>query len=356
MIIDIHGHFTTVPQALHDFRKSQLDGDFAPDTIVGQAASIPDEDLRSAIENGQRKLQMERGTDLTIFSPIAGAMAHHLGDATISRFWTEACNNLIHRVVRMFPRHFAGVCQLPQSPGVAPENCIAELRRCVEELGFLGCNLNPDPAGGYWTDPPMTDRWWYPLYEVLCELDVPAMIHVSSSCNPHFHHTGAHYLNGDTSVFMQCLTSDLFRDFPDLRFVIPHGGGAVPYHWGRYRGLAQDLDRPILEEHLLNNIYFDTCVYHTPGIELLTRVIPAKNVLFASEMIGAVRGIDPRTGRYYDDTRYYLDEIGLAPDERQMIFEDNARRVYPRLDSLLRSQGRGHDRRTCVATGLTRGS
>jgi 4-oxalmesaconate hydratase len=79
-------------------------------------------------------------------------------------------------------------------------------------------------------------------------------------------------------------------------------------------------------------------------------------VLFASEMIGAVRGIDPRTGRYYDDTRYYLDEIGLAPDERQMIFEDNARRVYPRLDSLLRSQGRGHDRRTCVATGLTRGS
>ena len=59
-----------------------------------------------------------------------------------------------------------------------------------------------------------------------------------------FHTTGAHYINGDTTAFMQFLTSDLFKDFPTLKFVIPHGGGAVPYHWGRYRGLAQDMKRP----------------------------------------------------------------------------------------------------------------
>lgn len=340
MIIDIHGHYTTVPQALHDFRTQQLDGAEPPDRIVSQAATIPDDDIRASIENGQRKFQRERGTDITVFSPIAGAMAHHLGDATISRFWTEACNNTIHRVVEMFPENFVGVCQLPQSPGVAPENCIPELRRCIEELGFVGCNLNPDPAGGYWTDPPLNDRWWYPLYEALCELDVPAMIHVSSSCNPHFHHTGAHYLNGDTSVFMQCLTSDLFKDFPTLRFVIPHGGGAVPYHWGRYRGLAQDLGRPVLEEHLLGNVFFDTCVYHTPGLKLLTDVIPVENVLFASEMIGAIRSVDPLSGHYFDDTKRYLDQLGLSAADRQAIFEDNARRVYPRLDARLKARGR----------------
>jgi hypothetical protein len=87
---------------------------------------------------------------------------------------------------------------------------------------------------------------------------------------------------------------DLFKDFPTLKFLIPHGGGAVPYHWGRFRGLAQEMKKPLLTEHLLNNIFFDTCVYHQPGIDLLTKVIPVKNVLFASEMIGAVRGIDPR--------------------------------------------------------------
>jgi hypothetical protein len=128
----------------------------------------------------------------------------------------------------------------------------------------------------------------------MVEYDIPAMIHVSTSCNPCFHTTGAHYLNADTTAFMQCLTSDLFKDFPTLKFLIPHGGGAVPYHWGRFRGLAQEMKKPLLQEHLLNNIFFDTCVYHQPGIDLLTKVIPVKNVLFASEMIGAVRGIDPK--------------------------------------------------------------
>ena len=114
---------------------------------------------------------------------------------------------------------------------------------------------------------------------------------------------------------MQFLTSDLFKDFPTLKFVIPHGGGAVPYHWGRYRGMAQDLKRPPLTELLLNNVYFDTCVYHQPGIDLLTKVIPADNILFASEMVGAVKGIDPETGHYFDDTQT-LHRRGLLAERR----------------------------------------
>ena len=140
---------------------------------------------------------------------------------------------------------------------------------------------------------------------------------------------------------MQCLTSDLFKDFPTLKFLIPHGGGAVPYHWGRFRGLAQELKKPLLTEHLLNNIYFDTCVYHQPGIDLLTKVIPVKNIMFASEMIGAVRGIDPETGHYFDDTKRYIEStINLNADERHQVYEGNARRVFSRLDTKLKSQGR----------------
>jgi 4-oxalmesaconate hydratase len=139
---------------------------------------------------------------------------------------------------------------------------------------------------------------------------------------------------------MQCLTSDLFKDFPTLKFLIPHGGGAVPYHWGRFRGLAQELKKSLLEEHLLNNIYFDTCVYHQPGIDLLNTVIPVKNVLFASEMIGAVRGIDPQTGYYYDDTKRYIANSTLLSDaDRHEIFEANSRRVFSRLDARLKSKG-----------------
>jgi 4-oxalmesaconate hydratase len=293
---------------------------------------IGDDEIRDSIEGAQLRIQRERGTDLTIFSPRAGGMGHHIGNAVTSALWSGICNELIHRVCTLFPKNFVGVCQLPQSPGVAPANCIAELERCVNEYGFIGCNLNPDPSGGYWTDPPLTDRYWYPLYEKLVELDVPAMVHVSASCNPAFHFTGAHYINGDTTAFMQFITADLFKDFPTLRFVIPHGGGAVPYHWGRYRGLAQDMGKPPLKDFLLNNVYFDTCVYHQAGIDLLTRVIPADNILFASEIVGAVKGIDPETGHYYDDTRRYLDAVTtLSAADKKKIFEDNVYKVYPRF-------------------------
>ena len=187
---------------------------------------------------------------------------------------------------------------------------------------------------------PLTDRFWYPLYEKMVELDVPAMVHVSASCNPNFHATGAHYINADTTAFMQMLQGDLFRDFPDLRLIIPHGGGAVPYHWGRYRGLAQMLDKPLLDTHLMKNVFFDTCVYHQPGIDLLFEVIEPKNILFGSEMVGAVRGIDPETGHYFDDTKRYIDQLDVSDDIKRDVFERNARRVFPRLDARLKAQGR----------------
>jgi 4-oxalmesaconate hydratase len=185
----------------------------------------------------------------------------------------------------------------------------------------------------------MTDAYWYPLYEAMVELDVPAMVHVSSSCRPGVHALGAHYLNADTTVFMQLIEGDLFGDFPTLRFVIPHGGGAVPYHWGRYRGLADRLGRPPLREHVMSNVFFDTAVYHRPGVELLVNVIGVDNVLFASEMLGAVRGIDSESGHYYDDTKRYVDALQLSEQDRRKVYEANAMRVYPRLAAQLRTAG-----------------
>jgi 4-oxalmesaconate hydratase len=339
LIIDCHGHYTTAPGAHQAFRDRQIARIENPTLPPPMSAQISDDEIRETIETHQLKLQRQRGADITVFSPRASAMAHHIGDESVSQTWTRACNDLIKRVTDLFPDNFVGVCQLPQSPGVPIEHSIAELRRCVTELGFIGCNLNPDPSGGHWTAPPLTDRHWYPFYETMVELDVPAMIHVSGSCNANFHATGAHYINADTTAFMQFVEGDLFRDFPSLRFIIPHGGGAVPYHWGRYRGLADMLKRPNLREHVMRNVFFDTCVYHQPGIDLLVKVIDLQNILFGSEMVGAVRGIDPETGHYFDDTKRYIDALPLNAADKRQIFELNARRVYPRLDAKLKARG-----------------
>ena len=333
MIIDCHGHYTTSPKQLQAYRDGQIAGAKAPNYVPARGnLGITDDEIRQSLEGAQLKIQRERGTSMTVFSPRAMGMGHHIGNELTSKYWSEQCNELIHRVCTLYPKNFVGVCQLPQSPGVHPKNCIPELERCVNEFGFIGCNLNPDPSGGYWTDPPLTDKWWYPLYEKMVELDVPAMIHVSGSCNPNFHPTGAHYINGDTTAFMQLIEKNLFKDFPTLKFIIPHGGGAVPYHWGRYRGLAQDMGLPPLKELLLNNVFFDTCVYHQAGIDCLLKVIPADNILFASEVVGAVRGIDPETGHNYDDTKRSIDNAGwLTGTDREKIFSGNAKRVYGRF-------------------------
>ena len=238
--------------------------------------------------------------------------------------------------------HAAGCAKTRGCPGVAPgARVFEELDRCINEYGFIGANINPDPTGGRWSDPPLWDKkWWYPLYEKMVALDIPAMIHVSGSCNPHFDAVATHYINGDTTAFVQFMTSDIFKDFPTLKFIIPHGGGAVPYHWGRYRGRAQDMGLPPLEQKVLNNVFFDTCVYHQPGIDLLLKVIPAKNILFASETVGAVQGIDPLTNFYFDDTKRYIDASPSADlTQKKQIFSNNALGVYPRLRAHPRCQG-----------------
>ncbi|OYY89384.1 MAG: 4-oxalomesaconate hydratase [Sphingomonas sp. 28-66-16] len=339
MIIDCHGHYTTAPPA-HDAWREAQKAAFKAGTPAPPYPQITDDEIRATIEANQLRLLKERGADMTIFSPRASTMAHHIGDEGVSLAWARVSNDLIARVCGLYPDVFAGVCMLPQSPEADLAGSIAELERCVTELGFIGCNLNPDPGGGHFTAPALTDRFWYPFYEKMVELDVPAMIHVSGSCNPGLHATGAFYIAADTIAFMQLIQGDLFADFPTLRFIIPHGGGAVPYHWGRYRGLADMLKQPSLDSHVMNNVYFDTCVYHQPGIDLLAEVIDTKNILFGSEMVGAVRGIDPTTGEYFDDTKRYVDALPISDAQRHAIFEGNARRVFPRLDAILKEKGR----------------
>ena len=63
--------------------------------------------------------------------------------------------------------------------------------------------------------------------------------------------------------------------------------------------------------------------------------MPVDNILFGSEMVGAVRGVDPETGHYFDDTKRYVEAAAVSDADRRKIFEGNARKVYPRINRLL---------------------
>jgi 4-oxalmesaconate hydratase len=321
------------------YRRSQIDYLAGGDVVPTAYAGISDAELISIVEANQLRLQRERGSNVTLLSPRASAMGHHLADEATARSWAELSNDVIAQICQLFPQNFAPVCQLPQTIDGSLNAAVVELERCAR-LGFVGCNVNPDPSGGRWESPPVTDPWWDPLWEAATCLDMTVMIHVSASASPALHTTGAHYLAADTVVFMQLLSGDLFTRFPTLRLVIPHGGGAVPYHWGRFRGLGIMLDKPPLDEHLMRNVFFDSCVYHQEGIDALFSVIDTGNILFGSELLGAVKAIDPRTGHAFDDTKRYIDALALDDPTRQAVLGGNARSVYPRLDALLIAQGR----------------
>jgi len=332
MIIDAHGHYTTVPPGMRVFRALQISNMGRPAKGV---VNISDDEIRSSLEKGQIKLLDERGIDVMLFSPMASAMGHHFGSAKISRHWTEVSNDLIHRACTLYPDRFVGVCALPQSPGVPLKDSCEELERCVREFGFIGCNVNPDPSGGYWTDPPLGDEWWYPLYEKLVELNATAMVHASATCNPAFHTTGSHYLNVDATAFMQLLESRVFKDFPTLKLVISHGGGNVPYQAARYRALCL-MNKWEPFEAFVKRLYFDTTVYNQDAMQLLVKVAGVDNVMFASEMLGGVTTKDPLTGRMFDDNKPCLDALDwLTDDDRRKIFDGNVRKAYPLLDAAL---------------------
>ena len=275
----------------------------------------------------------ERGIDLTVFSPRASAMGHHIGDEAVSTRWTQVCNDLIARVVALYPDNFVGVCQLPQSPGVADRrlggrSCAAASRSWVSSAatstptpaaGTGPRRRSPTAAGTRSTRPwsSSTCRPWCTSPRSPTRTSTPPARTTSTPTPP---------------PSCSCSQADLFTDFPDLRLVIPHGGGAVPYHWGRFRGLADMLGRPARDrigdgQRLLRHLRLPPAG-HRPALRRRSTV---DNILFGSEMVGAVRGIDPQTGHYFDDTRRYVENLALSADQRQQVYETNARRTYPRL-------------------------
>jgi 4-oxalmesaconate hydratase len=179
--------------------------------------------------------------------------------------------------------------------------------------------------------PSLGSEWWYPLWEKMVDLDVPCTIHASASLNPAMHVTNSYYIAHHHSAAVELLKSRVFKDFPQLKIVIPHGGGAIPYQWSRHRGMHVKEGLEPFEE-AARRIYWDMAIYDKESMELLIKRIGADNVLFATEMFGAVNAIDPKTGRNFEDLVPIFQSIDwLSDEERYKITEGNARKVFSRI-------------------------
>jgi predicted TIM-barrel fold metal-dependent hydrolase len=276
------------------------------------------------------------GTDLqfVVGRPWAVPTAFRRESAVM--YITQQINDMFARCIKLHPDRFVGMATLPQVVGVNPRNCVEELERCVTELGFVGCKINCDPGEGTGDTPHLGDKWWYPLYEKMCELDVPALLHgghYNYSREPELGYYPAEVTIGGWALLR---TPQVFQDFPDLKIIVGHGGGYMPYQLGRARGfrLNEQARNPSIEDFdtSLNRLYFDTVLYGMEGVELLTKVISVDRILFGTDKPANGDTIDPETGHAFNDIKWYLEQIPwLSDEDRYKIFEGNARKLFSRL-------------------------
>ncbi|BBG03010.1 MULTISPECIES: amidohydrolase family protein [Pseudonocardia] len=330
MKIDVHGHLSA-PESLYAYKAGLL----AHRGAHGRGgAGVTDETLRAALTTPNKSFGNrshldhldEAGVDVQLISPRPYQMMHSEQGRLVEWFTAET-NDVIAATCRLEPDRFRGVAGLPQSPELDPARWAAELHRCVTELGFVGGMLNPDPHEGSAQPPALGDRYWYPVWEAACALDVPLLIH-SAGCRPPARETySLHFIQEETLAVIGLLNSAVFDDFPDLKIIVSHGGGAIPYQRGRFGPGALRKGTTFAEQ--LRKLHYDTCLYSRDSIELLLRAVGVDRCLFGTEKPGTGSMVDPETGRWIDDIHLLIDDIDwLGDGERKQLFESNARELF----------------------------
>jgi OH-DDVA meta-cleavage compound hydrolase len=328
MIIDCHGHVSP-PTELWAFKAHILSHRGEHGRRMGE---VTDEEIlhyANKVEMapcGHIDMLDRVGTDVQLLSPRPFQMMHSAKPGRLVHWFTEETNNIIARSAQLMPDRFVPVAGLPQVAGDPIEGVFSELERCVK-LGFKGCLLNPDPYENSGTEAPaLGERYWYPLYEKLCELDIPAHIHATGSQSERTPYT-LHFINEESIAVFGLVNSNVLKDFPNLKIIVSHGGGAIPYQIGRFQSGSARRGEDFLEG--MRKLYFDTVLYSEEALRLLIKTVGPDRCLFGAECPGVGSTIDPKTGRTRDDVKPMIENLDwLSAEDKHAIFEGNARKVF----------------------------
>ena len=331
MIIDCHGH-VSAPTELWAYKASLL----AHRGSHGRGGvKVSDDELRFAANkkemapHGHLDMLERHGTDVQLISPRPFQMMHSFEPARVVHWFTEETNTIIYRQTQLFPKKFIGVGGLPQVAGEPIENTFRELERCIKDYGFKGILLNPDPYENTRTDVPgLGDRYWYPLYERLCELDVPAHIHATGSRSDRSPYT-VHFITEETIAVFNLVNSNVLDDFPKLKIVVSHGGGAIPYQLGRFEANSLNPGSKHRFSDGMRKLYYDTVLYTEGALRLLIETVGVDQCLFGTECPGVGSKVLPGHEQTMDHTAPIIRKFDWLSDaDKQKIFEHNAKRVF----------------------------
>ena len=243
-------------------------------------------------------------------------------------------NDELAEVVAANPARYGGFAILPmQDPAAA----VAELDRCVNQLGFHGVMLN-----GY-TNAGDADTGWYydherflPFWERVEALGVPVYLHPR---DPLPHNQGIYdghpeLLNAvwaftvETATHaLRLMTSGLFDRFPGVTVILGHLGETLPFniwrvnHRAAMMGDLRKFDKPVTY-YFQNNFYVTTSGnFHTPTLNATMAEMGVDRVLYSSDYP-------------YESMREasdWFDNAVISDNDRLRIGHTNARRLFPRI-------------------------
>lgn len=321
-------------------------------------AMLPQSDLDAAVEKNIAVMD-DVGTDMQIISPRPFTLMHSHKSFSDVDIWVRLQNDIIHSNVEKHPTRFRGMAALPQVNGLPIEVTFKELDRVINELGFVGILLNPDPSEGEGDSPHIGTEYWYPLWEKLAEMDVPALIHSAGCCGRETY--DEHFAAEESMAITKLSHTDIFDRHPGLKIIVSHGGGAIPYQIGRWRShwlMTQAATKPHIGRYfkeleaaakagkphperpddletfdeVLKKFYFDTDVHDRESMKLLFGKVGVDRCLFGTERPGSGGGIDLDTGRPMDDLKYTIDNLETLTDaDRRKLYQDNALKVFTRI-------------------------
>jgi 4-oxalmesaconate hydratase len=324
LIIDAHAH--TNGGNLGQFKAGLM----ASRAFTEGRFNQPEEPLRQAIANHVKNNLDKVGTDVQFLSPRPFQLMHSEKPVKLVHYYAEASNEVNKMTIQIEPKRYRAVACLPQSPYEPVSAWLPEMERRVKEDGFIGILINPDPLEGEGHYPGMGDESWFPLYEKMVELDVPALIHSGTTKNPWDYYQN-YFITTETSCILQMSEHKVFDTFPNLKIIVSHGGGSIPYQIGRWRSLFKRSWNMDFDE-CLSKFYFDTVLYNPESIEFLVKMVGSERCLFGTENPGTGSTMNDKTGRSFDDTKPWIDALtGITDQDRKNIYENTARKVFTRF-------------------------
>jgi predicted TIM-barrel fold metal-dependent hydrolase len=320
-VIDVHGHVST-PTNFNAYAFALQTG--SPSTRSRQRFQLPEGPMQAS-QDGHIQVLDERNIDVQLISPRPFGMMQWERPKVVGA-WTDVTNDAIYQACQMNPTRFYGIGQLRQHTSMDTSNCLADVDHCVNDLGFVGVIVNPDPGGERLT-PGMEEPYWFPLYEKASLMKTPLVVHGSCSRDPRTSDNQFGFLVEETLATHRLEQSDVFERYPDLRILVVHCGGALSRFVTRNLSAA-----PLPNDTMPPGLYFDTCAYDADYLRVAFKQRGIERFAFGTEAPGAGNVINPETGKRSDDMLPLFESMKeITADQKRMLYYDNPKMLFPLL-------------------------